>query len=532
MKYDVVVIGSGFGGAVAACRLAHAGRSVLVLERGRRWTPDSYPRGLDDAWVWDQEQPQAHNGWIDLRFMDDMWVAQGAGVGGGSLIYANISINAKPSAFAAGWPSQINYNVLEPYYHQVKSMLDSSPLPDGQLTKRFELMRDAANSIGEGARFQKLDLAVTFDDNWSYDLPDARDPKHSKPFVNRFGKQQGTCIHCGNCDIGCQVQARNTLDLNYLAAAETDGATIQTLSLVTHISPAEDGWRVHYDRLEGNVRKSADVVARTVVLGAGSLGSTEILLRSRDEYRTLPHLSAFLGHGWSSNGDFLTPAFYENRKVSPTIGPTITCAIDFLDGSQKGERFFVEDGGFPNVIGNYVDAKMKRVGRFSPRAKFLRHLRADLHGDDPLANMMPWFGQGVDAANGRMYLGRHWYAPWRRKLALDWDATRSEDAVNGLIDMHKKLSAATGGRVMVPPTWTILRNLVTPHPLGGCGMAASPSNGVVDHAGRVFGYPGLFVLDGAIVPRALGLNPSKTIAALAERAVALMINGSIVSDAL
>ena len=117
-------------------------------------------------------------------------------------------------------------------------------------------------------------------------------------------------------------------------------------------------------------------------------------------------------------------------------------------------------------------------------------------------------------------------------LCFDWDATRSEDAVNGLIDMHKKLSAATGGRVIVPPTWTILRNLVKPHPLGGCGMAASPSNGVVDHAGRVFGYPGLFVLDGAIVPRALGLNPSKTIAALAERAVALMIDGSIVSDAL
>lgn len=526
VTYDVAVIGSGFGGAVAACRLAHAGRSVLVLERGRRWSPDTYPREPDDAWVWDQDKPEACNGWMDLRLLDDMWVAQGAGVGGGSLIYANISIDAKPAAFAAGWPSEINYDVLKPYYECVADMLGSRPLPDGQLTRRFTLMKEAADKIGEGARFQKLDLAVTFDETWSYDLPDAVDPKHSKPFTNRFGKQQGTCIHCGNCDIGCQVQARNTLDLNYIAAAEAAGATVQPLCLVTHISPADGGWRVHYDRLQDGRREPADVVAKQVVLGAGSLGSTEILLRSRDQYRTLPDLSPWLGHGWSSNGDFLTPAFYDQRQIFPTIGPTITCAIDFLDGSQSdGARFFVEDGGFPNTLGNYVQAQLKRVGRFDPRKKFLDILSGAVGGDKVLSNVMPWFGQAVDAANGRFYLGRLWYAPWRRKLALDWDPTRSENAINGLIAMHERLSQATGGKAAVPLTWTVLRHLVTPHPLGGCGMAASPAAGVVDHAGRVFGHPGLYVFDGAIVPRAIGLNPSKTIAALAERAVALMLAG-------
>lgn len=524
VSYDVVIVGSGFGGAVAACRLAHAGHSVLVLERGRRWAPEDYPREPHHAWIWDQDRPEAHNGWIDMRFMDDMWVAQGAGVGGGSLIYANISIDAKPSAFAAGWPSEINYPVLKLYYERVAEMLGSRPLPDGQLTARFELMQEAATKIGAAERFQKLDLAVTFDDDWSYSLPDAVNRKHSKPWINRFGKPQGTCVHCGNCDIGCDVQARNTLDLNYLAAAETDGATVQPLSLVTHISPAEIGWRVLYHRLQDGQRIPADVVAKRVVLAAGSLGSTEILLRSRDEYRTLQNLSAFLGHNWSSNGDFLTPAFYDHRKISPTIGPTITCAIDFLDGSQKGARFFVEDGGFPNVLKNYVEAKLKHVSRFDPRAKFLRHWRDALQGDDALGNMMPWFGQGVDAANGRLHLGRRWYAPWRRTLALDWDVTRSEAAINGLIAMHEQLSAATGGRTVVPLTWTALRNLVTPHPLGGCGMAASAAAGVVDHAGRVFGHPHLYVLDGSIVPRAIGLNPSKTIAALAERAVELMLS--------
>ena len=243
---------------------------------------------------------------------------------------------------------------------------------------------------------------------------------------------------------------------------------------MTHISPADGGWRVHYDKLQTGRREPADVVAKTVILGAGSLGSTEILLRSRDQYKTLPKLSAFLGHGWSSNGDFLTPAFYDTRKVSPTIGPTITCAIDFLDGNEKGARFFVEDGGFPNLLGNFVEAKLKRVNRFGPRAKFLRYLRDAFQGDDPLSNTMPWFGQAVDAADGRLYLGRYWYAPWLRRLALDWDVTRSENAINGLIAMHERLSTATGGSPMVPPTYTVLRNLVTPHPLGDAEWRRAP----------------------------------------------------------
>jgi len=130
----------------------------------------------------------------------------------------------------------------------------------------------------------------------------------------------------------------------------------------------------------------------------------------------------------------------------------------------------------------------------------------------------------VDAADGRLYLGRKWYAPWLRKLRLDWDVTRSEPAVNALIKMHQRLAAITGGEALVPPTWTALRNLITPHPLGGCAMGAAPGAGVVNHAGEVFGYPRLYVADGAVVPRAIGLNPSRTIAALAERVAALIVS--------
>lgn len=522
MTLDYAIVGSGFGGAVSACRLAAAGRKVLVLERGRRWAPQDYPRDHDDPWIWDPDEPERQNGWIDLRIMDQMWVAQGAGVGGGSLIYANISIDAPPDMLKSGWPSQISLESLAPFYARAGQMLGGNPLPDGQLTKRFKLMREAANSIGAGDRFRKVDMAVTFDPDWNYGLIDAHNERHSRMFTNPQGRTQGTCIHCGNCDIGCTVQAKNTLDLNYLAAAENDGAEIRPMSLVTHIGDLGDRWQVHYQDISQGTRINRTVEARAVILAAGSLGSTEILLRSRDQYKSVARLPKALGHGWSSNGDFLTPAVYENRAIDPTVGPTISSAIDFLDGSEGGQ-FFVEDGGFPNVLKNYLDAQSRAKGAGWLEKRVMRGMAAAI-GRSPLETVMPWFGQAIDGGDGKLYLGRDVLRPWKKKLKLNWNPRRSETGVGGLAAMHVKLSHATGGEPQVPPAWSVFRNLVTPHPLGGCNMAAGPAIGVVDHAGQVFGHERLYVLDGAIVPRPIGLNPSKTIAALAERACALMLD--------
>ena len=521
--FDVIVIGSGFGGAVTACRLSEKGGRVLVLERGRRWEPKDYPRDTGDAWIWDQKEPHKQNGWIDLRFFDDMIVAQGAGVGGGSLIYANVFVRPKPEIFNQGWPPEITYEELAPHYETAGNMLEVQEIPDSQLTERFKLMREAADAIGHGDRFRKLPIAVTFNPDWNYDLEDPFSEEHSKTFINAHGVEQGTCIHLGNCDIGCDVRARNTLDLNYLAVAEKHGAEIRPLHMVTAIEPYENGYQVTFDRLEGGRRVRGSASADRVVLGAGSVGSTEILLRCRSQYKTLPTLSPFLGRNWSSNGDFLTPAYHGDRRVSPTQGPTITSAVDFLDGSVDNEQFFIEDGGFPDVLGNFL---YERVGgqHKGRRAKILfGALQELLRGRDPLNHLMPWFAQGIDAADGRLYLGRKWYAPWRRVVKLDWDIDRSEAVINAIVAMHKRLAEATNGRPLVPPTWTVLKNLVTPHPLGGCNMGTTSANGVVNHLGEVFGHERLYVADGAIVPEAVGLNPSRTIAALAER-IAVHIN--------
>jgi cholesterol oxidase len=524
--FDVIIVGSGFGGAVNACRLAERGfKRILVLERGRRWNADNYP-WKSGHWTYNPDHPEHESGWLDFRLFDDMAVAAGAGVGGGSLIYANVSVEAKPEVFKQGWPPEITYQELAPHYQAVGRMLKVAELPDTQLSERFKLMREAAEKIGATDRFRKLPLAVTFSEKWRYENEDRFDEKWSESWTNEHGAKQGTCIHRGYCDIGCPVQARNTLDLNYLARAQSLGVEIRPLHLVRVIEPVAGGYRVRFDVIDpdrAHSRTPGSATADRVILAAGSLGSTELLLRCRDQHKTLPRVSPFLGLHWSSNGDFLTPAFYSRREppVSPSHGPTITAAIDFLDRSQ-GEAFFIEDGGIPDLLGAFLSAKLKGRGRGRLARELLNGLREAALEDDALKTMMPWFAQGIDAADGRLYLGRKWYTPWRKSLKLDWDIRRSAPTIDGIVAMHLRLAKATGGKPWVPPTWTLLKNLVTPHPLGGCNMGVTPADGVVDHRGAVFGYPGLYVADGAIVPEALGLNPSRTIAALAERIAALV----------
>lgn len=546
-SYDAIVIGSGFGGAVAACRLAEAGASVLVLERGRRWEPKNYPRDFDDPWLFDSDEPQRKNGWVEFHTFPHMTVATGAAVGGGSLIYANVSEVPPAERFERGWPEEITFEKLEPYYERAGRMLDVQEIPDNQVSRRYRLMEEAVAAYNERAgdpihrELEKMHVAVTFNQKWTYEREDAHTDKASDEHVNAFGKKQGTCIHVGMCDIGCPVQAKNTLDLNYLARAETKGAEIRELHLVRRIEPdgVRGGYRVYYQSLapESRVVRRDFERADVVVLGAGSLGSTELLLRCRDEYQTLPYVSPFLGRDWSANGNFLTPGLYNvedppervRRRISPTYGPTITARISFLEGDdEKQEKFTVEEGGIPPIVRGYFQARLgqaKALKAPSLRAKLiLRELDKRLRNYDELKHLMPWFANGVDAANGRLYLGIDWLRPWRGlRLKMDWDIAKSRELYDKIIAKHRELCELTGGRVWVSPTWTYLHDLITPHPLGGCNMGTGPHDGVVDHTGKVFGYDGLYVLDGAVVPEAIGINPSRTIAALAERNVEFVI---------
>ncbi len=368
--YDVVVIGSGFGGAITACHLAVAGYKVLILERGRRWNKHTYPRQLDDPWIWYENQPERENGWLDLRVFPNMTVAQGAGVGGGSLLYANVSVEAPPDTFTQAWPKEITYAELKPYYDQVANFMNVQKVPPNQWNPRMKLMQEAADKSGYGDRFKLLDLAISFDPDLTYDADNPLPPERSKRFINAQGVEQGTCVHLGTCDIGCKVDARNTLDLNYIPWAEKHGAEVRSLHLVTNLEPIAGGYRVSYDQLKDKRRTWGSQTARIVIVAAGSLGSTELLLRCREETRSLPQISSFLGRNWSSNGDFLTPAIYVDRRIHPTRGPTINSAIDFLDRSSEGQSFWIEDGGFPDLLGYNMRRQAERIPKGS-QAKIL-----------------------------------------------------------------------------------------------------------------------------------------------------------------
>jgi cholesterol oxidase len=517
---DIVIVGSGFGGAVAACRLAPTGRSVVVLERGRNWSGPKTPQRVRD-YIYSSRMPHLLNGWVDLRVLDQMVVATGAGVGGGSLIYANVCVDAPDRVFWSGWPSEITADEMLGYYRKVAKVLKPQEIPAGQVNPRMAMLKRAAGKLDVGRQYRHLPLAVTFDEN----APDT----HGAPWLPGRPYTEKTCIHCGNCVIGCENDAKNTLDKNYLKDVideKYDNAEIRPLSMVTHIEEGPGGsWRVHYLDVSKSGRRKRQIVGKIVILAAGSIGSTEILLRSRDGFRTLKNLPRALGRGWSPNGDFLTLAKYKHAAapMQPTKGPTIGAVIDLLDGVDLPDddargvdgRIYVEDGGLPNMGAHLLKSWKDKRG-----PKKWAYERASALTD--FSDMVPWFGQSIDAADGVFSL----QSPlkfWRARTRLNWNPQCSVSALDTFKDIHVEMTIRTGGKPISLATWSRLRMLVTPHPLGGCNMAAAAGAGVTDARCEVFGYPNLFVMDGSVIPRAIGRNPSKTIAAVAERSCEKLI---------
>jgi cholesterol oxidase len=532
MAFDVIIIGSGFGGAITACRLTEAGMKVLVLERGRRWEPKAgpgvtaYPQSLTDPWIWDQNNPALFNGWTDVRNFGTMTIVAGAGVGGGSLIYANIIREAPASIFTDPWPKEITNAELQPYYKKVADVLEPQTLPADQWNPRVRLMKEGAEKIGAADHFYTVPQAIAFRKDLKLDPANPPTEADSIEHVNKHGAKQGTCIHAGICDFGCPVKAKNTLDVNYLFTAERKGAEVRPLHMVTRIEPVNTRYRVYFNRIENGRLIPGSEEADRVILAAGSMGSAELLLRCRDEYKTLPNVSGFLGKNWSSNGDLLTNAFYKDRKLYAYVGPNISSTIDFGDRSRDGQAFGIEDGGIPNLLFKHAEAAQAAKASSAqqhPFKELIAWLQRQVKMENPFPHLMPWFANGIDAGNGQYVLKRPWYFFGRKRLHLNWDIAKSLPVFEAQLKTHVELTQKTGGTPLIFPWWK--ETLISPHSLGGCNMGNTAQTGVVDHAGRVFGYKNLYVIDGSTVATPIGLNPVQTIAALAERAAAIMIAG-------
>lgn len=554
--FDAVVVGSGFGGSVTAFRLAEAGLSVCVLERGKPFPPGSFPRSPHDAAknFWDPDS--------QLYGMYDMWsfskldALVSSGLGGGSLIYANVLIRKPESWFVhesfdggyEDWP--VTREDLDPHYDRVETMLgaqqypfDAEPYRD---TPKTIAMRQAASRLG--VPWQLPPLAVSFGNPPAPGVPieGGENNLHNSP---RY-----TCRLVGECDMGCNFGSKNSLDFTYLSAAARHRAVIRPLCEVRSFEPVRDGFLVSYIHhgAAGDGDAAGDgnppappglhtIRAGRLILSAGTLGTTYLLLRNRSAF---PALSPALGTRFSGNGDFLglvlkarerrqdRPGETVPRLMEPSFGPVITSAMlmDRKDHDAADRGFYIEDAGYPEFLNWLVEHNVltmsNRVARFvlrrgwsqltrTARSRVGRQLGDAMGKGLFTATSLPLLGMGRDVPNGRMFLRDG-------HLDLDWDPAASDPYFDRMNEAMTGVSRSLGGRYASNPLWWLNR-LITVHPLGGAPMGRTERDGVVDSFGRVYNYPGLSIADGSVMPGPVGPNPSLTIAALADRSADCII---------
>ena len=549
--FDAAVVGSGFGGAVTAYRLAEAGLSVCLLERGNAYPPHSFPRSPRDLArnFWDPSE--GLYGLYNVWSFRNLEAVVASGLGGGSLIYANVLIRKDEKWFvqddlARGglerWP--LTRADLEPHYDRVERMLNAQRYPFDHppydQTPKTRAFRDAAARLNLSWELPRL--AVTFAN--SGEPPQLSVPIH-EDHPNLHGRPRRTCRLCGECVVGCNDGSKNTLDFNYLSEAARLGAEIRTSCEVRAFAPRrEGGYVVRYVRHDPQAHAGRphdtgrlplhEVTARYLILSAGTLGTPFLLLKNRAAF---PRLSSTLGARFNLNGDYLGFVMHSRqeqdgrlapRVLDPGHGPTVTSAIrvpDLADGGHL-RGHYVEDAGYPQHVNWVVEALNAPGGIRRTAAFLLRRLRdalagrrrsdlsaeiAYLLGDARLtATSMPLLGMGRDVPDGVMRLGEAGY------LEIDWSWERSAYYYRGIESTMRAIARALHGRYAPNPTGRLRRG-VTAHPLGGCPMGRTPAEGVVDADGQVFNYPGLFVADGSVMPGPVGPNPALTIAALADR---------------
>jgi cholesterol oxidase len=538
-RVDAVVVGSGFGGSVSAYRLQDGGKRTVVLERGKAWAPGSFPR---------QPREIARNFWDPSKGLFgffDIWSFRGieslvsSCLGGGSIIYANVLLRKDAEWFAhddgEDWP--VTREELDPHYDAVEQMIAPQRYPyDRQpyiSTAKTRAMQEAGQRLG--VPWQLPPLAVTFGNPDAAPVPGERIDDDA----NLHGVHRYTCRLVGECNVGCNFGAKNTLDLNYLSRFKEKGGDIRTLCEVRSFAPRPDGgFDVRYVRHshedEGREHDTGALPLETItcerlVLSAGSFGSTYLLLRNRDSF---PRLSDRIGTHWCGNGDllgFLVARKQGTRRFDPAVGAVITSALRY-DG-EDGRGYYIEDGGYPTFVGwllEMTDAKSaaRRAARFGWRRfrdklskKPVSNLSAEfwgLVGDSVRSsNSLPLLGMGRDLPDGRLYLENDY-------LQNSWTMRTSRRYYDSVKRSMEAIADTTGAKFVDEPLW-YFRRVITVHPVGGCPMGESSVEGVVDSNGQVFGHPGLSIADGSVMPGPVGPNPSLTIAALADRSTTWML---------
>jgi cholesterol oxidase len=544
--FDAIIVGSGFGGSVMAYRLAEAGLSVCVLERGKPFPPGSFPRTPHAMQTNFWDPSDGMHGMFNIWSFKHLGALVSSGLGGGSLIYANVLLRKDEKWFVHEdttkggyeyWP--VNRAELDPHYDRVERMMNAQRYPFEHApydrTAKTGAMKSAAAKLG--LEWMLPPLAVTFANDGEAPVPGEPIREEHR---NLHDRTRSTCRLCGECDVGCNYGSKNTLDYNYLSEAKRLGAEIRTLSEVMSFAPrGGGGYEVRYrthtlgEKTPKDARQTT-ITADRLVLSAGTLGSTHLLLQNR---ASLPGLSRALGSHFCGNGDLLTFALKCHETVDGkrapwvldgTNGPVITSAIRMADAAdgKSGRGFYIEDAGYPAFA-----AWMLETSGILGTARRLRNvlwrrvlsslgIKKDTNLSGELAYVLgsavlsstsvPLLGMGRDVPDGHLRLEDG-------MLESDWSIKRSSDYFTRMRDTMRGIADAWDAGFRDNALWYLNRRVITVHPLGGVPMGRDASEGVVDVHGEVFGHPGLYVADGSIMPGPVGANPALTIGALSDR---------------
>lgn len=529
--HDVVVVGSGFGGSVAALRLVEKGYDVLVVEAGRRFADVDFARTSWDLRRFLWAPRLGLHGVQRLHLLPDVLVLAGAGVGGGSLNYANVHYVPPPEFFAdPQWAQLTDWaDELAPYYALASRMLGTAPVPGP--TPADEVMRAVADQMGCADSFRLTDVGVYFGptrtgasahDDRDRTVPDGA---HPDPFFGGAGPPRQPCVGCGNCMVGCRHGAKNTLVKNYLHLAESLGARVQPDTTVVGLRPLSGGGFVVRTRPSGawSARGERTIRAAQVVLAAGTWGTQQLLHRMKAT-GALPGLSDRLGERTRTNSEALVGA------STPRVRPELRLAegVAITSSFHPDEDTHVENvryGPGSNAMGLLSTLLVDGGGRRPRWLRFLAQAAADPRAAARSFSVRRWSErtmiglvmQSVD--NSVTVFARRRLGRWRLRSRRG-HGEPSPRWIPAGHEAMRRVAALIGGEPGGSIT-DVLDVPMTAHFIGGVCIGADAERGVVDGYHRVFGVPGLHVVDGSAVSANLGVNPSLTITAQAERAMAL-----------
>lgn len=511
MDYDVIVVGSGFGGSVSALRASEKGHRVAVLEMGRRVSKTDIEKAnrspLSLFWM----PALGLKGFFTQTFFRHVTIVGGVGVGGGSLVYAAVLLEPKKAFYedpAWGPLGSELESKLRPHYITASKMLGRVTCPTSHLQDHY--LKQTAEAMGVGHTYGPVPLGIYFGNE-----------NTSDPFFGGAGPIRNGCTECGACLAGCAPGAKNTLDKNYLYLAEKNGVQILPEHKVTLIEPVEGGYRLQMvNPLNG--KRYPPLTTGKLILSAGVLGTLELLFRSRAA-GTLPNLSAMLGERVRTNSEAIVASLSKDKNVDISHGPAISSDFHANEHTHITQNRLPPSYWFMKLYsGPLVDGTRPFLRALKVIAYFLRHplestaslrVRKDWHKRITLISIM----QNLDNQ-----MAFRWGGVFGKGLQ---SVLLSKQRVPAYIPEANEAARTYAGISDGVPHNSVLESMfnmsVTAHILGGCPIGVDSQSGVIDSHHEVFGYPGLYVMDGSAIPANVGVNPSLTITALTERAMSL-----------